>query len=390
MAGQQVLSGSLSFLSLGDILQLIGSNGSSGVLRITSKYASAPGVIYFVKGNIVNASTPDKTGLEAAYALFGWTDGEFEFIREDVNVEHTIKTNRMEIILDGLRMVDDGEIKKLGPVSFEKAPSGKAESNIPVIKGPLVDYMYVVDEEEYYPGQKFVQENSYGSWVWVILEGMVDIIKETPQGPLLILRLGDGAFIGNLSSFSFQNTIRTASAVAVNKVQLGVLDSQRLSKEFANMSPVFRDILISIEKRRRQITDRVVDMHLKTDLLKQFMKDKKLFMKQGSEDTKLLKIVEGDAFVVRKTKEGFVPFVSLDAGDFLGRVPFLDIGHEPLAASVFTSGELQTVPLNPEQLQKEYDNLSTTLRNMIESIAISVSVTTRLVCEYHRKNVKKK
>ena len=126
------LSGSLSFLALGDLLQLIGSNGSTGTLQITSKYSQEPGYIYFQKGNIINGSTPSLKGLDAVYSMFGWIEGEFEFSSEEVQVKKLINESRMGIILDGLRMVDDGKTKKLGPVDYEEKHSGSG-SSIPII-----------------------------------------------------------------------------------------------------------------------------------------------------------------------------------------------------------------------------------------------------------------
>ncbi len=76
--------------------------------------------MYFVKGNIVDASAGTKRGIDAAYALFGWTEGEFEFYQEEVKAKNIIQKSRMEITLDALRMIDDGQIEKLGPVSFAK------------------------------------------------------------------------------------------------------------------------------------------------------------------------------------------------------------------------------------------------------------------------------
>ena len=43
-----VLSGNLKFLSLGDVLQFLGSNARTGILRITSKYVQDPGLIFFI------------------------------------------------------------------------------------------------------------------------------------------------------------------------------------------------------------------------------------------------------------------------------------------------------------------------------------------------------
>jgi hypothetical protein len=73
------LSGSLGFLSLGDIIQLLGSSGSTGVLRLINRYAPDPGFIYFIEGNPINAQNGEIDGLDALYSLFGWVNGSFEF-----------------------------------------------------------------------------------------------------------------------------------------------------------------------------------------------------------------------------------------------------------------------------------------------------------------------
>ncbi|MGA6925827.1 MAG: DUF4388 domain-containing protein, partial [Desulfosarcina sp.] len=90
-----VLSGSLGFLSLGDIIQLLGSSGSTGVLRLISRYAPDPGFIYFIEGNPVNAQNGETDGLDALYSLFGWVNGSFEFTREAILADKRITKARM-------------------------------------------------------------------------------------------------------------------------------------------------------------------------------------------------------------------------------------------------------------------------------------------------------
>ncbi|GBC60628.1 hypothetical protein DENIS_1585 [Desulfonema ishimotonii] len=392
MSNKVVLSGSLEFLGLGDILQLIGSNGSSGILRVISKYSAEPGQVYFSKGSIIHATSPSLSGLDAAYALFGWAEGVFEFVEEAVSVKKTIRTSRMEIILDGLRMVDDGVTQKMGAVSFDdnKESSGEASLRIPVLKGPLVDYMYVLDEESFYQNRKIVQENKHGSWIWAILEGTVDIIKETPKGPLTIIRLGPGAFIGGVTSFSFHENVRTATAQAATDVQLGVLDAQRMAEEYGNCSLQFRDVALSLDRRRNEITERAVDIYLKQDNLKKITQGKKLMVRQGKKEEKLFRIDQGEVAVVRKTKAGYLPLALLGPGDFIGPVPFYDIGHEPQLASVFASEDVEFSPLDAQLLLEEYDQLSSTLKNLIEGIATSISITTRVAYDFLKINARKK
>jgi len=138
------LSGNLSFLNLGELLNLLGTNGSSGVLCIKSKYATQPGFVYIDQGNPINAANGSLSGLDAIFALFGWTEGQFEFIEEKVTCGKMITKSRMEIILDGLRLLDEGKIEKLGPAKGAKKQSASLTTSgkLPLIKGPLVDYSY--------------------------------------------------------------------------------------------------------------------------------------------------------------------------------------------------------------------------------------------------------
>lgn len=375
-----VLAGKLNFLSLGDVLQLLGSNSSTGALRITSRYSRDSGLIYVANGNPIDASAGASRGLDALNSLFGWVDGEFEFSQEEVSRDNVIKKSRMEIILDALSMLDDGQIEKLGPVSFEKKASG--EEALPVVRGPLIDYMYVVDEETVLDGNKIAVEGKHGGWFWVILEGIADVVKDTPQGPLTILRMGEGAFIGSIASFLMEGKERSATIVAEGKVQLGVLDLQRLSTDFSRMSHQFRRFILSLDKRLKQVTTKAVDIRTIRIRADELIRGKKQIMKQGDSENDLFTILAGEVDIVRQTKHGDVPLASLSEGDFFGNIPFLNIGHEPFSASIFGSENLETKNVDAEILQKEYNALSPTFRNLIEHVATCISVTSMLACDF--------
>ena len=257
---KNVLTGDLKYLGLGDILQLIGANASTGVLKLSCRFAPHPALVYFKEGNPVDARCGDLGGLEALYPLFGWTEGAFEFTLNEVHGPNTINKSRMGIILEGLKLKDDGKIEIIGPDSLPGVtqPLGPSGEEIPLVKGPLVDYMYVVDEEDFFDGEHIVEEGRHGNWIWVILEGVVEIAKETSSGTLPIIRLGSGCFIGSLATFLVHGNIRAASVVAVGNVQLGVLDSQRLAQEYAGLPRAFRHLLVSLDRRLKATTTRVI------------------------------------------------------------------------------------------------------------------------------------
>ncbi|MFZ7128009.1 MAG: DUF4388 domain-containing protein, partial [Desulfobacterales bacterium] len=384
MTIDSVLSGSLRFLSLAEVLQLLGQNGSTGTLKVTSKYAPEPGFVYFSSGNPIHAESGSLQGLEAVYSLFGWTEGEFIFSEEVPGVEKTITNSRMEIILDGLRMLDDGEIPRLEPVSFtgqtSSGPEGK-KSSLPLIKGPLIDYLYVVDEEEFFDGEEIVQEGNHGNWIWVILEGTVEISKSTPKGPFKLLRISDGAFVGSVASFLNEGSVRHATAVATGNVQLGMLDSQGLSSEFSKMSPDMKTIIRSLDKRLREVTNSTVASYLEKNESGRLLKNQAPVIRPGKNDDRAFLITEGRATVVRKVASTIVPLARLGKGDFIGRLPFLEMGLEPNSALVMGNSSLKVIPLDIKALQGEFDHLTPTFRNIVENLATSVLATAMVACE---------
>jgi len=388
MTGNIAFAGNLSFLNLGELLQLLGTNTSSGTLRITSKYASQPGLIYIEKGNPINATNGSKSGLDALFSLFGWKEGQFEFIQGSISNEKVITKSRMEIILDGLRLLDEGSIDVLGPRSTSVQVSDvdvKSES-IPLIKGPLVDYSLVVDEEGFYDGDEIVQEGNHGNWIWVILEGVAEIVKKTNAGPLKILRIGDGAFLGSVASLLKGNNVRSATVTAAGNVQLGMLDAQLMRSELANLSLQFRDLVSCIDMRLKDVTNMATAIYCRDEKITNLVNGKKTLIKQGKNEKRLFQIRSGEAIVARETNNVIVPLVHLKKGAYFGCMPFFDIGHEPYSASVFASSDLKISVVKAHELHKEYDTLSSTLKNIFEHLATCISATTLIACEYFKKS----
>ncbi len=388
-----VLAGDLKFLTLGDIIQLLGTNGSTGVLKMVSKYAPGPGMIYIDNGNPIHATATSMTGKDALYSLFGWLEGKYSFNEIAVTADRTVKKNRMELLLDALSMLDDGLIEKLGPP--EKGAAGKIDkkSGLPLVKGAFIDYMYIVDEEGFYPKSKIVAEGNHGNWMWVILGGEVEIVKKTEDGTIPVLRITDGSFIGSMASFSMQGSSRSATAIAVGEVQLGVLDSQRLSTEYSMMHQKFKEVVISLDNRLRGVTNSVVDITMGKQNPEEKLEGLAPLINQGDTFAQLLKITKGRAVVVKDTKSGRIILNELSEGDFIGSLPFVNFSHEPEEATVYVNEELeteevqnfQTEELDADLMSKEFEKLSVTMKNILENIADCIAVTTRQAVETKKK-----
>jgi len=391
MARSVAFAGNLSFLNLGELLQLLGTSSGTGIVQISSNYTSQQGLIYIDQGNPINAANGSKTGIDALFSLFGWKSGQFEFIQESVTCKKVINKSRMEIILDGLRMLDEGQVEVLGPENgAPQASEPEAKSgSLPLLKGPLVDYSYVVDEEGFYDGDEIVHEGNHGNWIWVILEGVAEIMKETPKGDLKLLRMGDGAFLGSVASLLKGDNVRSATVTADGNVQLGMLDAQLMTSELANCSLEYREFVESLDERLKQVTNMAVEIYSGDQKLGTLTQGKKALIKQGQAEKRLFRLRSGDAYVARETDVGIVPVVHLKAGDFFGHIPFLDMGQEPNSASVYASKNLKISVLDPKALQKDHEKLSSTLQNILAHLATSISVTTLIATDYYKKSFSK-
>jgi hypothetical protein len=167
---------------------------------------------------------------------------------------------------------------------------------------------------------------------------------------------------------------------ALGDVQLGVLDARRLSGEYASLSSGFRGLLLSLDGRLRKVTDRAAELYAKSFRKNGLAKDKKLVMKEGSPKKSVYAITQGEAYVMRRTAKGYLPLLTLGEGDVFGNVPFMDMGHEPRRARVLASEDLKVEVVNGEDLKQEYDGLSATLKNLVNSLATCVSMTTAVAC----------
>jgi CRP-like cAMP-binding protein len=382
MKNKAVLAGNLTFINLGDLLQLLSTDNRTGFLRITHPHFKEPGLIYIHSGNPIDAQTDEKSGLDAFYSLFGWISGEFEFYLDDAKRPDVIKKRMMAIVLDALRVLDEGGIEKYGDErSHDAEPNVKVTPalNTP-LRGPFVEYSSVVDEDEYADGAVIVAQGRHGNWLWVILDGVVDIIKQIDEGQALISSAGPGAFIGGLISILQPENTRSATAVARGTVQLGVIDTQQLSSEVSSLDPEFKKVLLSLDNRLRMISSRHAAIINGASPFQGLPLNIKPMIRQGDDVQKVFTILNGEAHLVRTTPKGMVYLMTLGKGDFIGHIPFINIDHEPTFAAVFASEDLKLGILDTDKIMNEYDKLSATVKNIIAYTTVCISVTTSRAC----------
>ena len=123
-----------------------------------------------------------------------------------------------------------------------------------------LDPFMILEEEEYGDGDVILREGTSTDWIYIILEGRVRVQKTTPKGAVAITTLEEGHFVGEMAFLEKGKMPRAASAVALGQVRLGVLDQDRLSKEYDSLSPLFKKLILTLVRRIRNITDIAVGL----------------------------------------------------------------------------------------------------------------------------------
>jgi len=118
-----------------------------------------------------------------------------------------------------------------------------------------IDPFMILEEEEYQDGNVILREGTSTDWIYIVLEGQVRIQKNTPKGPVAITTIGEGQMVGEMAFLERGKVPRAASAVALGYVRLGVLDHDRLTKEYDSFSPILRQLILTLVRRMRYITE---------------------------------------------------------------------------------------------------------------------------------------
>lgn len=122
-------------------------------------------------------------------------------------------------------------------------------------------YGYVASEEAYQDKAVIIEEGSKGDWVYIILEGRAMVSKRTRKGTVTLDTLKEGDIFGEMILLETGQGLRSASVVAADgPVRLGVLDSERLVKDYGTLSPQLRALMRSLIQRLKEATDKVCNV----------------------------------------------------------------------------------------------------------------------------------
>ena len=102
------LTGHLSDLSLSELIEFFCNQRKTGQLKVL--YPRGPGYFYLQTGSVVDARIGVLRGIDAVYYALTLPNAKFEFGGETEPVERTINQPWTQVVLEGLRRLDEGII----------------------------------------------------------------------------------------------------------------------------------------------------------------------------------------------------------------------------------------------------------------------------------------
>lgn len=120
-------------------------------------------------------------------------------------------------------------------------------------------FSYITHEEDYEDKAVIIKEGSHGAWIYVILEGRVRVQKKRPpKGHVVLATLTEGDVFGEMVLWEHGEPARTASVVAYGPVKVGLLDTERLRKEYEAISPRLMVLIRLMMTRLKETTAKAV------------------------------------------------------------------------------------------------------------------------------------
>ena len=100
------LTGHLSDLSLSELIEFFCNQRKTGQLKVL--YPQGPGYFYLQAGSVIDARIGVLRGIDAVYYALTLPNAKFEFGGESEPAERTINQPWTQVVLEGLRRLDEG------------------------------------------------------------------------------------------------------------------------------------------------------------------------------------------------------------------------------------------------------------------------------------------
>ena len=130
--------GHVAGISLPSFLQLLELDKKTCTLTI--KVKNNHGKMYFKQGELVDATTGDLTGQEAAFEIIGWDNTEIEIQNSCRRQKRTITAPLGFILIESVRQKDEGQMAKEEAGKDQENPESPGTKEIPGVNVDELDF----------------------------------------------------------------------------------------------------------------------------------------------------------------------------------------------------------------------------------------------------------
>ena len=151
------VEGSLSEVSLVDLLQIFGLNRRTGTLVL--QHGEQQGRIHLTEGSVVSSLLGETTGEKALYRILRWHDGNFRYIPGHADVTRDISRSMDALLMEGMRQLDEWDsLVKLMPPPSTVLKLSKSREDLPQNMRPVTQEVLLL--LEFYNTLKDIVEKS--------------------------------------------------------------------------------------------------------------------------------------------------------------------------------------------------------------------------------------
>jgi CheY-like chemotaxis protein len=184
--GTKEIEGSLSQMSLADLLQILHLNKKEGELKIASE--GSAGTVYIKDGNIYNAAVNQIEKEKALFRLLRWKEGTFAFHPQPVHCPRRIRLTTGNLLMEGMRQIDELEkAKHLYPSGSSFLKTRVDTSTLPKGLKPIIyEILFLLD---FYQGTvdlvdhcSFPDYEVYSTILSLKNRGIIEEVKKATKG----------------------------------------------------------------------------------------------------------------------------------------------------------------------------------------------------------------
>ena len=222
-------------------------------------------------------------------------------------------------------------------------------------------------EKSFCKGEVIIKEGHSGDTFYVILEGMVEVLKHRRDRDVVVNVLGPGEFFGEMSMIDPHQIKRSATVRALEYTRVAIMTKEDFEQYLGSLSPGVKNLLNKLASRLKKTTEQVERQETDTDspgsptfdytmtldelekarehsvdinfINKKFRKGQ-IILREGESGQCGFIVKKGSLQVSRSTEQGKVVLSILNEHDILGENALFEDVTRSATVTALTDGEL--------------------------------------------------